>query len=133
MQEELISPYVYAGIPATSLPKNIRKAIMKSNTMYLHKIIVDAIEEIMGINLIEMQSKYMFRHITKARNIYCYYMQAYTKWTLFDIGESIGGRHHTSVMDSIKVHHELFETDPEFKEKSLAIKNIIEWKSQISI
>jgi chromosomal replication initiation ATPase DnaA len=55
-------------------------------------------------------------------------MYQYLGWTLLEIGKSIGGRDHTTVMHNIKVHDDMCYSDPEFEKKSLAIKTMIEWK-----
>lgn len=128
MQEELISPYVYVGIRVADIPVKFRKSMQYKKPLYTQQMVLEAVEEIMGISIKEMQSKYRFKHIVQARNMYCYYMYKYLGWTLVHIGKSIGGRDHTTIIHNIKVHDDMCYSDSEFEKKSLAIKNIIEWK-----
>jgi chromosomal replication initiation ATPase DnaA len=128
MQEQLISPYVYVGIRGADIPVKFRKSIQDKKPLYTQQMVLEAVEEIMGISLEEMQSKYRFKQIVQARNMYCYYMYKHLGWTLVHIGKSIGGRDHTTIIHNIKVHDDMCYSDLEFEKKSLAIKNIIEWK-----
>jgi chromosomal replication initiation ATPase DnaA len=128
MQEELISPYVYVGIRGADIPIKFRKSLKEQKPLYTQQMVVEAVEDVMGIAFVEMQSKYRFRQITQARNMYCYYMYKHLGWTLLEIGKSIGGRDHTTVMHNIKVHDDMCYSDTEFEKKSLAIKTMIEWK-----
>lgn len=128
MQDELISPYVYVGIRIADIPIKFRNSLKEQKPMYTQQMVVEAVENVMGITFQEMQSKYRFRQITQARNMYCFYMYHNLEWTLLEIGKSIGGRDHTTVMHNIKVHNDMCYSDPEFEKKSLAIKTIIEWK-----
>jgi len=128
MQEELISPYVYVGIRGADIPVKFRNSIQNKKPLYTQQMVLEAVEEIMGISLEEMQSKYRFKQIVQARNMYCYYMYKHLGWTLVHIGKSIGGRDHTTIIHNIKVHDDMCYSDLEFEKKSLAIKNIIEWK-----
>jgi chromosomal replication initiation ATPase DnaA len=128
MQEQLISPYVYVGIRGADIPVKFRNSIQNKKPLYTQQMVLEAVEEIMGISLEEMQSKYRFKQIVQARNMYCYYMYKHLGWTLIQIGKSIGGRDHTTIIHNIKVHDDMCYSDLEFEKKSLAIKNIIEWK-----
>lgn len=133
MEKEFISPYSYVGIPRADIPLRFKKIIQEMKTRYSQQNVIDAVEEVMGITFAEMQSKYRFRQITQARNMYCYYMSHYLGWTLSMIGKSIGGRDHTTVIHNINVYHDMCFTDPEYNKKAVAIKTLIEWKSLNSI
>lgn len=128
MQDELISPYVYVGIRGADIPIKFRKSLKEQKPLYTQQMVIEAVQDVMGISYQEMQSKYRFRQITQARNMYCHYMYQYLGWTLLEIGKSIGGRDHTTVMHNIKVHSDMCYSDAEFEKKSLAIKTMIEWK-----
>jgi chromosomal replication initiator protein len=133
MLDELISPYVYVGIRGADIPIKFRKSLKKQKPPYTQNMVVEAVEEVMGISFEEMQSKYRFKQIVQARNMYCYYMYKHLGWTLLEIGKSIGGRDHTTIIHNIKVHDDMCYSDPEFENKSLSIKKIIQWKSEFSI
>lgn len=126
----LIHPYSYIGIPRLDIPQKFKRAVQEMKTQYSQEMIVSAIEEVLGITYAEMQSKYRFRQLVEARQMYCHYMKLYMRWTLNMIGQSIGGRDHTTVMHNINVFENLCFTDDIYKRKALKIKNIIEWKSQ---
>jgi chromosomal replication initiation ATPase DnaA len=127
-EKEVISPYVFVGIRGADIPLKFKKAVQEQKTIYTQKMVIESIEHVTGISFKEIQSKYRFRPLTQARNMYCHYMYQYLGWTLLEIGKSIGGRDHTTVMHNIKVHDDMCYSDPEFEKKSLAIKTMIEWK-----
>lgn len=128
MEKELISPYVYVGIRTVDIPLRFRNIVKENKTIYTQQMVADAVEEVMGISFVEMHSKYRFRQITQARNMYCHYMYLYLGWTKCEIGKSLGGRDHTTIIHNIRVHADMCYSDSEFNKKSVAIKNIIEWK-----
>jgi chromosomal replication initiator protein len=131
-EKVVISPYVFVGIRGADIPLKFKKAVQEQKTIYTQKMIIESVEQVTGIPFKEIQSKYRFRPLTQARNMYCYYSYQYLKWTLLEIGKSIGGRDHTTVLHNINVYHDLCFSDAEYEKKSIAIKNLIEWKSQSS-
>lgn len=129
----LISPYSYVGIPRLDIPQKFKKAVQDMKTQYSQEMVINAIHDVLGITYYEMQSKYRYRQLVEARQMYCHFMKLYLRWTLSMIGRSVGGRDHTTVMHNINVFENLCFSDPVYKAKALKIKNIIEWSSQNTI
>lgn len=129
-EKEVISPYVFVGIREIDIPKRFKKIVQEKKTVYTQKMVIESVEHVMGIPFRQIQSKYRHRPLTQARNMYCYYAYQYLKWTLLEIGKTIGNRDHTTVLHNINVYHDLCFSDAEYEKKSMAIKNLIEWKSQ---
>lgn len=133
MEKEIISPYVYIGIPKASIPLKFRNAIKQLKSKYTQEMIISSIEEVLGISYTEMQSKYRFRQLVEARQMYCYFMKTNMKWTFLEIGRSIGGRDHSTVMHNVNCFNDLCFSDDEYNIKATEIKKRIEWKSHRTI
>lgn len=61
------------------------------------------IEKVLGVSKAKIRSRSRKRDIVIARHIYSYMLKKYTSLTLKDIAKSLGGRHHTSIINSIKI------------------------------
>jgi chromosomal replication initiator protein len=128
-KREYINPYVYIGIREVDIPLKFKKAVQEQKTIYTQDMIIESVEQVMGVPFKKIQGNRRFRPLTQARNMYCYFTYKYLGWTLHEIGKTIGGRDHTTIIHNINVHDDLCFSDTEFEKKSLAIKNLIEWKS----
>lgn len=73
---------------------------------------------------LNLDCKHRYREITELRFIFCYIAKQ-MKYTLTSIGDVLGKRDHTTVMNALKLFHNLIETDPVFREKYLNIINHI--------
>lgn len=62
----------------------------------------------------DIRSKSNKREIARPRQIAMYITKKLTKTPLNEIGSKFGGKHHSTVLHSIKKVEELIETDPEF-------------------
>jgi chromosomal replication initiator protein len=130
VEKAYINPYVYIGIREVDIPLKFKKAVQEQKTIYTQEMVIESVEQVMGIPFKKIQSNRRFRPLTQARNMYCYFTYQYLKWTLNEIGKTIGGRDHTTVLHNINVYHDLCFSDAEYEKKSSAIKNLIEWKSE---
>lgn len=128
MKSLTISPYVYAGIKITDLPLNVRKVIRTKTRRYTKELILDAIEKVTGISPRMLLDKTRKRPIVYARHIFCYHMRDKTTLSLTEIGTELG-RDHTTVINSVRVYGDLYETDDAFFELSNRIEDELDLSS----
>lgn len=121
-----ISPYCYAGIRISDLPLQIRRVIRMRTRIYSQAIISDAIEKVTGIGFSMLANKTRKHSVVFARHIYCYQMRDKTNLSLKEIGQMLGGRDHTTVVNSVRVYHNLNETDDAFYQLALKIEDEID-------
>lgn len=129
VESKLISPYVYAGIKPIHLPEDIQDRLKIKVFNYKREYVVDAIEQILGITEQELVSKHRKREKCDARHMYCNIMRNKLRWYLDDIGETIGGRDHTTVINSVEKHKILVETVPYYKEAYKKIERYVDLMS----
>lgn len=125
----VISPYAYVGLRISDLPPNIRKTIRMRTRRYTQRLIAEVIEKITKVPIHMLGHKTRSRPVVYARHIYCFQMRDKTNWSLKEIGASIGGRDHTTVIHSVKTYHDLNETEDSFFELCNVIENEIDWAS----
>lgn len=129
MSEEskpIISPYAYVGLRISDLPPTIRKTIRMRTRKYSQRLIAEVIEKVTKVPIHMLGHKTRSRPVSNARHIYCYQMRDKTNWSLKEIGASIGGRDHTTILHSVKVYHDLNETEHSFFELCNIIENEID-------
>jgi chromosomal replication initiation ATPase DnaA len=132
MEEKIkvvISPYAYVGLRIADLPPNIRKTIRMKTRRYTQRLIAEAIEKVTNVPISKLGHRSRKREVVYARHIYCFQMRDKTTWSLKEIGASIGGRDHTTVINSVKVYHDLNETEDSFFELCNLIENEIDMAS----
>ena len=121
-----ISPYSYAGIRISDLPPNIRRVIRMRTRIYSQAIISEAIEKVSGVDFSMLAHKTRKHSVVYARHIYCFQMRDKTNLSLKEIGQTLGGRDHTTVVNSVRVYHNLNETDDTFYQLALKIEDEID-------
>lgn len=129
----IINPYVYAGIDRFDIPSRFKKYNESVKIKYTQDMITSSIEEVLDIKFHEIQSKYRFRPLVEARQMYCYLVRTYLKWSYKMIGQSIGSRDHSTIMYNVETFGNLSYTDSDYRDKANKIKQLIEWKYQNSI
>ena len=121
-----ISPYVYVGIRPNDLPRNIRIRLNYLKRTYSLDLISDAVCKVTKIQPEQLGQKHRHRHISEARKMYCYFAKQKMSLSLTEIGDSIGGRDHTTVIHNIEKFKDLYEVEPQFKRKADKVARIIE-------
>jgi hypothetical protein len=81
---------------------------------------------------LSLDCKHRYREITELRFIFCYIAKQ-MKYTLTSIGDVLGKRDHTTVMNGLNIFHNLIETDPVFREKYQNIVNHIKTHQEKSL
>ena len=125
-----ISPYVFAGIKLRDLPDEIRHKIKQRNKSYSHSIIVEAIEKVTDMKFTDITKKKRSTTLVDMRRIYCYQVRDKLKWSLKEIGESMGGKDHTTVIHNLKTYADIYETEDDFKNMADRIADEIEFSSE---
>lgn len=133
MSDLLISPYVYVGINRFDISSRFKKYTQAIKVRYTQEMIISSIEEVLDIRFHEIQSKYRFGPLVEARQMYCHLIRKYLGWSYKMIGQSIGGRDHSTVMYNVNTFDNLELTDFKYRDKANKIKQLIEWKYQNSI
>ena len=124
-----ISPYVYAGIRPDDLPRDIRVRLKYLKRKYSLDIISNAIFKVTNIKPEQLGQKHRHRPISEARKMYCYFVKQKMSLSLTEIGDSIGGRDHTTVIHNVEKFKDLYEVDENFKLMADAVAELIESNS----
>lgn len=98
------------------------KVEMKKPTCEATKII----EVVNNIFDTDCRERTRRKRVVYARHSACYFLRHYTRMTLEEIAESVGNCDHSTVVNSIKVFHNLNETDPDYTSKVTEIENILQ-------
>jgi chromosomal replication initiator protein len=126
--KEVINPYVIVGLKRIDWPVSIKVNITNRKYRYNQAMIIEAIEKHTEVKFEDFVKKNRKRKLTEARKLYCYFMKTRLRWSLSEIGETIGGRDHTTVIHNINVYRDLYDTDYEFKFKADGIAKELEIK-----
>lgn len=85
--------------------------------------IIEVVNDVFGTDCREKTRR---KRVVYARHCVCYLLRQYTRMTLEEIAESVGNCDHSTVVNSIKVFHNLNDTDPEYTSKVAEIENILQ-------
>ena len=75
--------------------------------------VLESIVLVSGVPGDKILGKRRDREIASARHLFCYLSRMHTNASLLAIGEFLGGRDHTTVINSIKVCNNMIDTDYE--------------------
>jgi len=98
--KEALKPYI-----------NIEKKVITIDT------IQEFVSEKFNIKIEELKSKNNSPKIALPRQVAMYLTKKLTRYPLVEIGNSFGGKHHTTVLHSIKKIEKLLQTDDDFSRK----------------
>lgn len=107
---------------AREVVKNFVSEISKEVTM---EYIVELVAKHYGLTPDKLQGKSRKRQIVMARQLSMYFSKSYTNKSLKTIGESFGGRDHSTVIYSCKAVQDLLDTDTVFKDSVTALEQQI--------
>lgn len=115
-----MNPFIYVGLDKDN--RELAKGIIRSK---FQLAISTSVSEYTKIPFEEVLSSKRHSQISEARSIFCYFLRKYTKMDLSEIGSLIGGRHHSTIIYSIKTVEDLISVDNRFKLKIEEIERII--------
>ncbi len=94
----------------------VRTFVKQMNKEITIDYILDLVSEHFEVSVDTLQSKTRKRHVVIARQMSMYLIQKLTDQTLKTIGETLGGRDHSTVIHAVKTIRDLIETDLLIKE-----------------
>lgn len=65
-------------------------------------LIIESVCGYFGVTHEVLKKKNRLRERVIARHLICYFLRKYTNTTLFDVGQLIGGRDHTTVIHGVR-------------------------------
>ena len=116
-----ISPYIYPGIDKMNLPKYL-KGTMGMTKMDILQVV--ATETHVTVDMI--LSKCREKELVDARNIYSKIMKDRFDFPLKEIGNILGGRDHTTIINNVKNFNNLYKYNDAFKEKAKRVLTKLE-------
>jgi chromosomal replication initiation ATPase DnaA len=75
--------------------------------------VMEAVVEVTGVPSYQVIGKSRMKEIAMARHLFCYMARLHTNASLLAIGEFLGGRHHSTVIHSIRTANDMLDTDYE--------------------
>lgn len=94
----------------------VRTFVKQMNKEITIEYILDLVSEHFKVPVDTLQSKTRKRHVVIARQMSMYLIQKLTDQTLKTIGDTLGGRDHSTVIHAVKTIRDLIETDILIKE-----------------
>ena len=121
----------YASLKGEKIDLDITKEALKSLLDSSSSIVtVEKIQKIIchkfKIKLSQLKSKNNSPKVAFPRQIAMYLSKELTKASLPEIGKKFGGKHHTTVIHSIKKIEKLYNEDPEFNKEINSLINYIQ-------
>jgi len=108
-----MSPYVMPGIKDVSI-----KLVAPIKKQPIDRILNIVTEEF-DVTVSEIVGKTRDRRIVEARQVICHIMVVRMRLTLKYTGiNALGGRDHTTVIHSIKMFNNMYETDEEYRRRA---------------
>ncbi len=117
----LISLIAQSSLNQRNIDINLAKEVIQNFVSNINKeITVDYIQKLVAehfkIPVETLKSKTRKRQIVIARQLSMYLAKTMTKKSLKAIGDTFGGRDHSTVIHAIKTVQDMMDTDPAFKE-----------------
>ena len=107
-----ISPYSFPGLKFEYLPlKKFRDHSVKPETIL--KVVADNF----GITVEDMVSKSRKFEHTEARHMFCWITRNYYEYGLVKIGNLLGGRHHTTALNSLSIFDNRSQVEDGYKNR----------------
>lgn len=120
-----MSPYVIPGLKGVKIPA-------KYFTMSYHirsENIVELVCDMYGVTDEQLKHKTRERRVVEARHVLSWVLVKKMGLTLSEVGKTfLGGRDHTTVINSIERFNNIYDTEDEFRIKAdLLIEKISTW------
>lgn len=123
-----MNPYVIPGLKGVKVPA---KYFAMSYKVKSHDVI-DAVCETYCVNIEQIKSPSRQRRIVEARHVISWVLVKKLGMTLSEVGKTfLGGRDHTTVINSLNRFNDIYDTEEEFKTKAdELIEKLMTWKSE---
>jgi len=118
LEGALIKLMAYASLTSSQINLQMAQQALRSLTnLPEKKISIDAIQKAVadryGIRQTQLKEKSNMKNIVRPRQVAMYLVKDLTSASLPEIGRAFGGKHHTTVLHSIRKIDVLRKTDPE--------------------
>jgi chromosomal replication initiator protein len=119
LEGSLIRLIAYASLTGQELSLALAQEVLKNIIDHDEKavtieIIQKHVADYYNLKLVELKSRNNSKSITKPRQIAMYLCKSLTHASLPEIGRSFGGKHHSTVIHSIRKVNELRKKDGDF-------------------
>ena len=117
LEGALIRLIAYASLTAEQISGELARTVLRDTLQSPdHSITIDRIQqnvaEYFGLRTNELSSRSNARRITHPRQIAMYLCRQLTRYSLPEIGRAFGGKHHSTVIHSVrKVEHDCRTND----------------------
>ena len=88
--------------------------------------IAELICETYGITPSDLISHSRKQNITFGRHVFCYLVYKYLSYSMSAIGKYLGGRDHTTILNSIRIVNNMCLTDMDFRARIIALEGQVE-------
>jgi chromosomal replication initiator protein len=111
-----ISPFSFPGLKLTIGDKRKILEETRTNRVKLSKEdILDIISKESGVSIGEIVSKSRKKEVVNARFIFCSILKDHYDYSLVHIGELIGGRDHTTIINAIDQHKSRVKNEDSYR------------------
>jgi len=121
-----MNAYVIPGLKGVKVPAKYfaMSANIKSED------VIDAVCENYSVSVDQIRSKNRHRRLVEARHVICWVLVKKMGMTLAEVGKTfLGGRDHTTVINSLNRFNDIYDTEEEFKNKADdLIEKLITWR-----
>lgn len=102
--------------------------VMNANDELKRNHITSAVANHYGVTVADMKSPSRKREFVMARQMAMYLIRMLTSYSLIEIGDYFGGRHHSSIIHSIACMNDLPQHDNQFKDISYFLNKFTMYK-----
>jgi|688.fasta_scaffold235326_6 chromosomal replication initiator protein len=123
-----MNPYVIPGLKGVKVPAKYFAMSYKIKS----EDVMDAVCETYCVNIEQIRSKSRQRKIVEARHVISWVLVRKMGMTLAEVGKTfLGGRDHTTVINSLNRFNDIYDTEEEFKTKAdELIEKLMTWKNE---
>jgi chromosomal replication initiator protein len=119
LEGSLIRLVAYASLTGQEISLPLAQEVLKNILDHEEKavtieIIQKFVADYYNLKLVELKSRNNSKSVAKPRQIAMYLCKSLTHASLPEIGRSFGGKHHSTVIHSIRKVEDLRKRDPEF-------------------
>src|SRR5204863_7245614 len=119
LEGSLIRLIAYASLTGQELSLPLAQQVLKNTIDHVERAVtIETIQKFVAeyykLKLVELKSRNNSKSIAMPRQIAMYLCKALTKASLPEIGRGFGGKHHSTVIHSIRKIEGQRKSDPEF-------------------
>jgi chromosomal replication initiator protein len=115
MIKEIISPFSFPGLKKENLDKEKYFFLFPNDYIPTRNQVLNVLSEQSGFTVEEILSPSRKRDIVNVRNVYCKILYTKLKITLKEIGNSMGGKDHTTTINNLKNFDAHYQNEENFK------------------